>query len=58
VQGWTQIELQARERQEQEIANLRLQAIASLPNLAIFSDEAHHTYGQSLDTELKKVRKP
>lgn len=40
-----------------EIANLRLQAIASLPHLAIFSDEAHHTYGQSLDTELKKVRK-
>ena len=57
VQGWTQIELKERERQEQEIANLRLQAIASLPNLAIFSDEAHHTYGQSLDTELKKVRK-
>ncbi len=57
VQGWTQIELQERERQEEEIANLRLQAIASLPNLAIFSDEAHHTYGQSLDTELKKVRK-
>jgi hypothetical protein len=40
-----------------EIANLRLQTIASLPNLAVFSDEAHHTYGQSLDTELKKVRK-
>lgn len=40
-----------------EIANLRLQKIASLPNLAIFSDEAHHTYGQALDTELKKVRK-
>lgn len=40
-----------------EVANLRLQAIASLPHLAIFSDEAHHTYGQSLDTELKKVRK-
>lgn len=40
-----------------EVANLRLQAIASLPNLAVFSDEAHHTYGQSLDTELKKVRK-
>jgi type III restriction enzyme len=57
VQGWTQIELQERERQEEEIANLRLQAIASLPNLAIFSDEAHHTYGQPLDTELKKVRK-
>ena len=28
-----------------------------LPHLAVFSDEAHHTYGQSLDTELKKVRK-
>lgn len=41
----------------QEIANLRLQTIASLPRLAIFSDEAHHTYGQSLDKELKKVRK-
>jgi type III restriction enzyme len=44
-------------RARSEIANLRLQAIASLPNLAVFSDEAHHTYGQSLDTELKKVRK-
>jgi type III restriction enzyme len=40
-----------------EVANLRLQAIASLPHLAVFSDEAHHTYGQSLDTGLKKVRK-
>ena len=29
-------------------ANLRLQAIASLPHLAVFSDEAHHTYGQKL----------
>lgn len=45
------------EEAKSEIANLRLQAIASLPNLAVFSDEAHHTYGQSLDTELKKVRK-
>ena len=41
---------------KQEIANRRLQAIALLPNLAIFSDEAHHTYGQALDKELKKVR--
>jgi len=40
-----------------EVANLRLQAIASLPRLAVFSDEAHHTYGQSLDKGLKKVRK-
>ena len=42
--------------QEEEIANLRLQTIASLPQLGIFSDEGHHTYGQSLDTDLKKVR--
>lgn len=40
-----------------EVANLRLQAIASLPHLAVFSDEAHHTYGQSLEAGLKKVRK-
>jgi len=40
-----------------EIANLRLQRIASLPNLAIFSDEAHHTYGHEMDKDLKKVRK-
>ena len=36
------------EDRDAEIANLRLQAIASLPNLAAFSDEAHHTYGQKL----------
>ncbi|MBI4609915.1 MAG: DEAD/DEAH box helicase family protein [Candidatus Rokubacteria bacterium] len=40
-----------------EVANLRLRAIASLPQLAVFSDEAHHTYGQSLQAELKKVRR-
>ena len=44
------------EEAKAEVANLRLQAIASLPHLAVFSDEAHHTYGQSLDTGLKKVR--
>src|SRR3990172_10410261 len=30
---------------------------SGLRHLAVFSDEAHHTYGQSLDAELKKVRK-
>ena len=45
------------EQAKQVVANARLQAIASLPHLGIFSDEAHHTYGQSLDTDLKKVRK-
>lgn len=52
--------LYAFEREDEaraEVANLRLQAIANLPHLAVFSDEAHHTYGQSLDEELKKVRK-
>jgi hypothetical protein len=47
----------AADQAREEVANLRLQAIASLPHLAVFSDEAHHTYGQSLDAELKKVRK-
>jgi DNA-binding transcriptional ArsR family regulator len=51
------LEPQKAEEARAEIANLRLQAIASLPHLAVFSDEAHHTYGQKLDTELKKVRK-
>ncbi len=36
------------EDHDEDIANLRLQAIASLPALAVFSDEAHHTYGQKL----------
>lgn len=37
-----------------EVANQRLQAIASLPHLAVFSDEAHHTYGQKLLGKWKK----
>ncbi|PIZ26865.1 MAG: restriction endonuclease subunit R, partial [Chloroflexi bacterium CG_4_10_14_0_8_um_filter_46_9] len=41
---------------KEAIANRRLQTIASLPNLAIFSDEAHHTYGLALGEELKRVR--
>lgn len=41
---------------KQEVANRRLQTIASLPNLAIFSDEAHHTYGMKLGENLKRVR--
>ena len=41
---------------KEAIANQRLQTIASLPNLAIFSDEAHHTYGLALGEELKRVR--
>src|SRR5690606_11169073 len=41
---------------KREVANRRLQTLASLPRLAIFSDEAHHLYGQSLDIGLKRVR--
>ncbi len=37
-------------------ANLRLKTITSLPSLGVFSDEAHHTYGNKMDKELKRVR--
>ena len=45
-----------KEDHDQDIANLRLQAIASLPHLAVFSDEAHHTYGQKLLGRWQKNR--
>lgn len=44
------------DEEAKEVANLRLQSIASLPHLGIFSDEAHHTYGNALGTDLKRVR--
>jgi hypothetical protein len=44
------------EEAKAEVANRRLQTIASLPHLAVFSDEAHHTYGQSMGSDLKRVR--
>lgn len=37
-------------------ANYRLEKITSLPNLGIFSDEAHHTYGNRMDKDLKRMR--
>ena len=53
------LNLKLREKEEEkiEVANLRLRKIASLSHLAVFSDEAHHTYGQNLEVGLKKVRK-
>lgn len=36
-------------------ANLRLQKLSSLPNIGVFSDEAHHTYGNTTD-EYKRMR--
>jgi type III restriction enzyme len=53
---WTQLEFEFKELQSQEEANLRLMAIASLPNLGVFSDEAHHTYGREVGKQLKRVR--
>ena len=44
------------EEAKELLANQRLQAITSLPNLAVFSDEAHHTYGQQMAKDLKRVR--
>ncbi len=51
-----QLKLAALEEQKAEEANLRLQAIASLPHLAVFSDEAHHTFGQAMGEGIKRVR--
>ena len=42
--------------EQTELANLRLQAVASLPHLAVFSDDAHHTYGQKLLGKWEKVK--
>ena len=53
---WTQLEYEHRQEQAEAEANLRLQAIASLPNLGVFSDEAHHTYGREIGKSLKRVR--
>ncbi|MXW83731.1 MAG: hypothetical protein F4X05_00220 [Rhodothermaceae bacterium] len=64
VTNTEKISLRARQRRNQAVlsfqrdevlANLRLQKIASLPNLGIFSDEAHHTYGNTFN-KLKRVR--
>ena len=46
--GQSRIFAGSKEEEATALANLRLQAIASLPHLAVFSDEAHHTYGQKL----------
>jgi len=41
---------------KREVENRRLQAIRELKNLVIFVDEAHHSYGTSLEGDLKKTR--
>ena len=52
----TSFEFEEKKEQAELEANLRLQKITSLPSLGVFSDEAHHTYGNKIDTELKRVR--
>lgn len=54
--GLTRLQLETEEQKAEEVANRRLQTIASLPHLAAFSDEAHHTYGQKVEDRLKRVR--
>ena len=44
------------ELEKREIENARLQAIRQLSQLAIFVDEAHHSYGKTLEGTLKKTR--
>lgn len=41
---------------KREIENSRLLTIRQLEGLAIFVDEAHHSYGKNLEGDLKKTR--
>lgn len=54
--SWTDQQYRLRLEEEEQSANLRLLAVASLPNLGVFSDEAHHTYGVDVGKDLKRVR--
>ncbi len=44
------------QEKEQLEENLRFANLSQLPSLGVFSDEAHHTYGNKLGDELKRVR--
>ncbi|MEK7172757.1 MAG: DEAD/DEAH box helicase family protein, partial [Patescibacteria group bacterium] len=44
------------ELKKREIENRRLHAIRQLNNLIVFVDEAHHSYGKTLEGTLKKTR--
>lgn len=54
--AWSKLYYEHMLEEYEATANLRLQTIASLPNLGVFSDEAHHTYGQDMEKGLKRVR--
>ena len=52
-----QLSLRMQKNEQSKLeANLRLEQIKRLPNLGIFSDEAHHTYGNRMDRDLKRMR--
>lgn len=42
--------------ERQEVENSRLYAIRQLSNLTVFVDEAHHSYGTTLEGALKKTK--
>lgn len=44
------------ELERREIENIRLQAIRQLSQLIVVVDEAHHSYGKTLEGTLKKTR--
>ena len=44
------------EFEKREVENTRLRAIRELDSLQIFVDEAHHSYGTTLEGTLKKTR--
>lgn len=54
--GQTAFDFEKAKEHDSLIANRRLTTIASLPSLGVFSDEAHHTYGNKLGDEIKRVR--
>ena len=53
---WSAIQFETQKRQDEVEANLRLRKIASLPSLGVFSDEAHHLYGNAAGEKIKRVR--
>jgi len=46
----------ASELERREVENARLQSIRQLLGLIVFVDEAHHSYGKTLEGTLKKTR--
>ena len=53
---WDALRLNTEKDRSELKANARLQTIASLPDLGIFSDEAHHVYGKTAERQLKRAR--